>query len=347
MSKFLRVNLLMSTVLLVAVAGHGQETNPAAAAAGGRISLDVVVTPRYGAPVAGLQQQDFTVFDNKVARPITSFAPVVGREAPMEMILLVDAVNAGYQTVAYERDGIDKFLMTDGSELAHPVTLAVLTDKGVEMQQSGSRDGKALKATLDQYSTGLRTIPRSAGFYGAEERLELSLGALNGLIAREEPKPGRKIIVWVSPGWPLLSGPGVQLDNRQQRQIFGQVAELSTRLRRARITLYSVDPLGSEESISRASYYKSFLKGVSKPGQVDPGDLGLQVLATQTGGLVLNSNNDIAAMLRQVMDDANAYYEISFEAAPGDHADDYHGLEVRVDKAGLIARTRSGYYAQP
>ena len=47
------------------------------------------------------------------------------------------------------------------------------------------------------------------------------------------------------------------------------------------------------------------------------------------------------------MNDSKAYYEISFEAAPGDHANDYHKVDVQVDKPGLTARTRSGYYAQP
>jgi len=347
MSFDLRVSLLFPSLLLVAAAGRGQQIVPAPAAGPGSVNLDVVVTAQSGGPVAGLQQQDFTVLDNKVARPITSFLPVAGAEAPVDVILMVDAVNAGYQTVAYERDKIDKFLLADGGELPHPVTLAVLTDTGTEMQQNSSRDGKALRAAFDQYAVKLRTIRRSAGFYGAEERLELSLGALEGLIAKEETKPGRKIIAWVSPGWPLFSGPGVQLDRKQQEKIFAQVAAMSTRLRKARITLYSIDPLGSGENLSRADYYKVFLKGVSKPSQVDPGDLGLQVLATQTGGLALTSDNDIAAMLQRVMNDSKAYYEISFEAAPGDHVNDYHRVDVQVDKAGLIARTRSGYYAQP
>ena len=345
MSHESRVALLVSCVL--ALAGDAQQTRPAPAAPADVIQLDVVVTPRSGEPVAGLEQKDFTVLDNKAARPITSFVPVAGREVPAEMILLVDAVNAEYQTVAYEKGMIDKFLLTEGGELAHPVTLAVLTDKGTEIQQSGSQDGKALKAALDQYAIGLRTIRRSAGFYGAEERLDISLRALDGLIAREETKPGRKLIVWVSPGWPLFSGPGVQLDGKQQRQIFAQITALSTRLRRARITLYSINPIGAAESIFRANSYKTFVKGISKPSQVDPGDLGLEVLATQTGGLALSSNNDITAMLRRAMNDASSFYEISFDAAPGDHSDDYHQVEVQVDKAGLTARTRLGYYAQP
>jgi VWFA-related protein len=344
--------LVFSSLLLFVVAAHGQQAAPDTAAPGtaapaGAIKLDVVVTSRSGAPVAGLQRQDFTVLDNKAARPITSFVPVAGPEAPVEVILLVDAVNAGYQTVASEKDRIDKFLMADGGELLHPVTLAVLTDKGTEIQQSSSRDGKALKAALDQYAIGLRTIQRSSGFYGAQERLDISLRALNGLIAREETKPGRKIVAWISPGWPLFSGPGVQLDSKQQQQIFAQVVALSTRLREARITLYNINPIGAAENLSRADYYRTFLKGVSKPSQVDLGDLGLQVLATQTGGLAMTSDNDVTAMLERVMNDSKTYYEISFEAAPGDPANQYHRIDVQLDKPGLSARTRTGYYARP
>ena len=62
---------------------------------------------------------------------------------------------------------------------------------------------------------------------------------------------------------------------------------LSTQLRQARITLYSVDPLVSNQGVGRTSYYQEFLKGVSKPSQVNVGNLSLQVLAVQSGGLAL------------------------------------------------------------
>ena len=333
--------------MFLPVMGYGQQGAGGGAVSDGQIHLDVVVTPKNGAPVSGLERQDFVVLDNKVPRPISSFTHVAGREAPVDVVLLVDAVNARYDTVAYERDQIGRFLTADGGELLHPVTLAVLTDKGIEMQQAGSQDGKELKAALDGKATGLRTIRRDTGFYGAEERLDISLRALDQLIAREETKPGRKLILWVSPGWPLISGPGVQLDKKEQQRIFDQVAGLSTRLRKAQITIYDINPIGPGENLFRADYYKTFVDGVSKPSQVDIGDLALQVLATQTGGLALTTNNDVTGMLQRAMNDSKAYYEISFEAAPGDHANDYHKVDVQVDKPGLTARTRSGYYAQP
>jgi hypothetical protein len=89
------------------------------------------------------------------------------------------------------------------------------------------------------------------------------------------------------------------------------------------------------------------LKGISKPSQVQLADLGLPVLAVQSGGLALNFNNDIASLLQECLSDSAPYYEISFDSAPVDRRDDYHHLEIKLAKPGLTARTRQGYYAQP
>jgi VWFA-related protein len=295
-----------------AVTSAQQDDSQAPPTANGRINLDVVVTPKSGPPVAGLQQQDFTLLDNKAPQPITSFQALGGSQAPIEVILLVDAVNNTFTNIAYERGQIENLLHANGGHLAHPTALAVLTDAGVKMQEGFSTDGNALSVSLDQYTVGLRDIRRSAGFYGATERLQLSLQALSDLIARETPRPGRKVVLWISPGWPLLSGPNVQLDSKQQQQIFQSVVSLSNQLRRARITLYSINPLGASDS-TRVFYYEQFDKGVAKPSQAVPGNLGLQVLAVQSGGLALTSSNDIAALLQECLVDTDAYYELSFD----------------------------------
>jgi VWFA-related protein len=210
-----------------------------------------------------------------------------------------------------------------------------------------SIDGNALSTALDQADVGLRSITRSEGFYGAIDRFKFSIQTLDQLVAKMASAPGRKIMVWVSPGWPLLSDPNMQLDSKQKAQIFANIVSLSTQLPQARVTLYSVDPLGTADPLSRVSYYKDFLKGVSKSSQVQVADLGLPVLAVQSGGLAFNFNNDIASLLRECLSNSAPYYEISFAPPPADKRDEYHHLEIKVAKPGLTARTRQGYYAQP
>jgi len=337
--------LLLCAALASQVSCHQQQKS---AAELGKIVLNVVVSPKNGPPVSGLQQQDFTVLDNKASQTITSFAAVDGRQAPIEIVIVIDAVNIGYQNVAFQREEIDKFLRMDGGHLAYPTALAVSTDKGIEMQPDLSRDGNALSTALDQSSIGLRDIRRSAGFYGADERLGISLRSFQQLAAQESTKPGRKIILWVSPGWPLLSGPGVQatLDDKQEQQIFSEIQDISTSLRQGHITLDSIDPLGAAD-IGARTYWESFLKPVIKPSQALPGNLALQVLASQSGGLVLNSSNDVAAQLQKCIADVGTYYEISYDQPRADQPRQFHQVEIRLAKKGLIARTIQGYYALP
>jgi VWFA-related protein len=333
--------------------GAPAEGDTASARAGGgrRISLDVVVTDKSGRPVPGLQQQDFTLLDDKQPRTILSFRASgeasAAADSPLQAILLVDAVNTGFQVTARQRQDLGKFLRQDGGQLPIPMSLVLLTDTATEVQPLPTRDGKALADSLASNQTGLRDLGRSGGFYGGVDRLQISLHALERLISREAKLPGRKLLVWLSAGWPLLSGPGVQLTAKDQETLFNTVVELSTTLREARITLYSVDPLGVSDAGSfRTFYYESFLKGVTSANAVQNGNLGLQVLAAQSGGRVLNSSNDIANAITNCLVDAQAFYTLSFDSPPADHPNEYHSLQIKIDKPGLTARTRTGYYAQ-
>jgi VWFA-related protein len=341
-----RVFILLALMLPLAASAQ-QPASPALPGAG-RIVLDVVVTPKSGPPVRGLQQQDFTLLDNNVPQPITSFQAVNGRQAPIEIVLLVDAVNTDYHHLAYARQEIDRFLHAEGGNLAYPTTLDVLTDTSAQTQGEFLNDGNKLSAWLDQATISLRNLNRSSGFYGAAERLQISLNGLQQLLAREATHSGRKIILWVSPGWPLLANPGLQLDEKQEQRLFSEIVGFSTDFLQAGVTLYSIDPLGTADAGGfRTFYWKEYLKGVTKPSQAQPADLALQVLATQSGGLALSSSNDVASLVEECVADVGNYYEISFDPRPDDRPNEYHRLEVRAAKHGLIARTRQGYYAHP
>jgi len=318
-----------------------------------QITLDVQVADKSGAPVRGLQKQDFTLLDDKQPKNILSFHAVDSGAAsatdpPIEIVLVVDAVNASPEAVAYERGEVKKFLRQNGGKLAQPVSLVVFTDTGTRIQEGSSRDGNVLASLYDQYETGVRSIGRSQGFYGAAERLDLSIKTLSSLVEYAEKQPGRKLVIWFSPGWPLLSGPNIQLSDKDERQLFSLIVAASTGLRQARVTLYSVDPLGMEDAGGiRISYYEEFLKGITSPSRALPGDLGLQVLAVQSGGRVFNTTNDLTAAIADCAADANAFYVVSFEAARARRGEEYHSLGVAVDKPGITVRTRTGYYAQP
>jgi VWFA-related protein len=338
-----------------APSGQTSAAGPSATAASTsdhRISLDVVVTDKAGSAVSGLAEQDFTLLDDKQPRKITSFHATDGtsraEDPALQVIFVIDAVNSGIQSVTYGRMQLSKFLRQDDGRLSSPTSLVLFTDRETRIQPTPTRDGNALAESLDSNQTGLRALSRSAGFYGAEETRGLSLKALDQLARYEATRPGRKLVLWLSPGWALLNGPNVQLTLNNEHWLFNAIVTMSRELREASITLYSIDPLGMNDAGGfRTFYYESFLKGVTAYNKVQNGNLALQVLAAQSGGRVMNANNDVTKEIAECLKDANAFYTLSFDSPPADHPDEYHTLEVKVDKPGVKARTRTGYYAQP
>jgi VWFA-related protein len=325
-----------------------------------QITLDVQVTDKSGAPVRGLQKQDFTVLDDKQPQNIISFHAVDGHAAdahvgaggadstidPVEIVLVIDAVNTSFQTIANERDQITKFLLRNDGKLAKPMSLIVFSDGGTDVQNASSSDGNVLAKLLDEKEIGLRSINRSQGFYGAEERFQISLKTMSSLAAYEGARPGRKLMIWISPGWPLFAGPHTQLSTKDSQRLFNSIVTTSNDFRRARVTIYSIDPLGMTDFV-RNKYYEEFVKGVTSSSGAWFGNVGLQVLAIQTGGRVLNSTNDITSAIADCVTDADTFYVLSFDAARADRPNEFHAIGITIDKPGTKARTRTGYYAQP
>jgi VWFA-related protein len=319
---------------------------PAPSPSSQSIHLDVVVDTKSGQPVTQLGEKNFTVFDNKTARPITHFKVEGATSEPVSVIVLIDAVDTPYHTVAYAREGIEKFFKANEGQLANPTSLAVLTDEGVQFDSKFSTDGNAMSDALEHRQIGLREINRTSE-WGAQERFQICMNAIGQLLAFAATIPGKKIVLWVSPGWPIISGPRVYLDTHQENQIFNNIVSLSTEFRQMNLTLYNINPVGVAESLQRADYYEAFLKGVAKPNQVQIGNLAIQVLAIQSGGLAIESNSDVTGMMMQCLQDAKSWYAISFDPLPADKPDEYRHIEVKVDQPGMVVRTRDGYYANP
>jgi VWFA-related protein len=334
----------LSPILLAATLFASAQTPAASTAA--PLLLDVTVTNKAGAAVPNLKASDFTVLADKLPTPIVAFHAVDTSREPLSIVIVLDAVNTGYQEVSYERIELSKFLSASEGHLAHPTTLAVLTDKGVQLHNSFTQDGNALRSSLDNYAVSLRTINRSTGFYGASERVDISLNGLSELATQLGKSPGRKLILFLSPGWPLLSGPSVLLSNKQQQDIFAQSLRFATLLHTSRIALYDIDPYGAAENLERVFYYQSFLNGLRKPSDAALGDLSLQVIATQSGGLVLNSTG-VSQLLERCIAENSTYYRIAIATPPATHPNDYKSIQVKLADPNLTAHTSTGVYVQP
>ena len=344
------------------------------------ILLNVLVTDASGKPVTGLKQENFTLLDDRQPQKVASFRAVKGSTAlaPVHVILMLDTVNNTPRSIAYERKEIERFLAQSQGRLTYPTSIAILSGSGARVSQP-SRDRDALAGEFRNLANDVRTFDCAEEGSGSDQefapaifgpaalsaletgsqlaptgsclnqRFQLSISALNRLAREQMDVPGRAILIWIGPGWPLLSGPGFRPDTAAiRRNFFDYLVELSTALREAQVTL---DAVSSPDLFSIAEFRSdrdnAFFNGVPTEDQVTAGSLGLQVLAHQSGGQIQEESKDLAGDIAKSIADAESYYVLSFDSAPATRPGEFHSLQVNVNKPGLTVRTNTAYYAQP
>lgn len=312
-----------------------------------QVVFDVVVTGKSHRPADGLTQQDFTVLDNGHPVQVTQFAPLHGNAAtpPPLLMFVIDEVNATDQEVVYEFASIKRFLTQNHGQLDYPVSLAFFTESGIQVQTQPSRDGNGLAATLDRVGVSRRLIEQRSGFWGSNELLNRSLAALTSFIDKERTVPGRKIVLWVSPGWPLFDNIPYSLLPSQKQSVFNFATYFSNGLQADHITLNCIDPSGATDAGTMVSArYLRFVKPLENVDRAEFGDVALQVLAAQSGGNVFIGNDSLINYFKHSIDDLNLYYEFTIPTGEPSRENPFHTLQVKVNKPGLKVRTIDGYY---
>jgi hypothetical protein len=286
--------------------------------------------------------------------------------------LMVDTLNLPDRLATYERAEIERFLRQNHGHLSNPVTVFGLSNAGLWTTNQASADGNVLADEIrdDRKSVmarrmfgGTRGMPSDALF--AEDPPGLTaLKALGEIGMAELRSSGRKLLIWVGPGWGVGSGRYFHsILNRQQ--LFEAIDWFSTLLREARITLYSTSVGEAEWDKSREILYRTYLAGVKSPQDATENQLERKVIAVQSGGRVLDPSDDLTtnisatglsdrvpeydlvAQINRCVLEGSTFYTLSFNPAPTERSDEYHDLEVRVGVPGLTARTNTGYYDQP
>lgn len=309
----------------------------------GILRFDVVVSDKSGAPVSGLQPKDFTLLDNGRQQSLVSFDAYNAAEKPdppSEIILVLDALNLSPQQIAAADRDVEQFLQTAG-HLAHPISVYRLNGSGLFASQQ-STDGNSLAQQI-AHPSSLRTVwrepvrviePQLTTEY-ANNRNRSSLKALGAITIESRQRPGHKLLLWIGPGWPVQAGGDSSFD---------EIVEFSTRLREARIQLDSITAWSAPD---RDFGYQKFLTGVRLAKEAVPGDLSLDVLATQSGGIVVPPASRLSALISQCIEHVDNFYTLTFDPPPTARLDEYHALQVTVNKPNVSVRTNHAYYDEP
>lgn len=75
--------------------------------------------------------------------------------------------------------------------------------------------------------------------------------------------------------------------------------------------------------------------------------LTLHALAIESGGEANGKVKNFANAISKIAHDSAGLYSLSFDSSPSATVDEYHSIELKVDRPNATVRTASGYYAQP
>ncbi|MGB6689416.1 MAG: hypothetical protein WBE76_16405 [Terracidiphilus sp.] len=318
----------------------------------GLIKLDVLVTGADGKPVAGLNRADFALLEQGREQKILSFDAFDGQgsssEPPAKIILLIDSIALPESLEHDERNAVMWYLRRNGGHLLRPTSVFLLTDSGLWATAQNSGDGNVLAReighsdlTLIRHNAGWQSNRATPPELDKDPPTLSALKALGQIATAERTRPGRKLLLWVGPGWNIGSGANAYTPSGAN-PVFDMVWWFSDLLREAHLVLSSF----SAGEIGPSLFFMDYLPGVTSPHKASPMNLNRKVLAVQSGGRVMTGLN-LEKQIESCVQEAGPFYRISFDPFPADHAHEYHDLKVLVDRPGLIARTNTGYYDQP
>jgi VWFA-related protein len=312
----------------------------------GLFTIDLVVTDAAGNPVSDLTPRDFTLLDNGQRVQIrTLHNSLAASEPAPELIFVLDAVNLPAQQLTQTESAIVHFLRRNSGRLEGPFFLYRLTRHGLFSSSDFAvltRDGNLLAKEVEQHKyprivwrsgrNGEPDILRS--WEGRSQPNRLSLRALGSIAIDQREVRRRKVVVWIGPGWPVNGGDIG----------FDEATELSTRLREARITLDNVNEWPTPD---QAFDFRHYLEAPRSQKNMQPAKMALQVIATHTGGLVLDSSGDLDRDIERCVREERIFYTLSFNPPHTYSMDEYHGLRVHLARPALTVRAPAGYYNEP
>ena len=316
------------------------------------IHLDVLVKDSSGAPVSAIPEQFFTVLDNGQPQKLLSFKQVDSKNNPsaVHVLIVMDMINPGVNSVTWGREQLSEYLKQEGGALRHRTSIAAMTEDGLKMMSGSTTDGSVLQAEFAKIPTQRRLVEQSGGWQGLEQLLTQSLEQFSQILFIEKARPGRKLVLLISSGWPMLGWVGSEQDMKQRQWVFNVDVDTTDTIRDARTVIYRLDPFelgGHHDGDHDPFYYQDFLKPMTKPGDATYPYLGLGVFAIHSGGKVMVTGKDLAGEINSTMRDAGTYYELTYAAPPAGAPNQYHATSVRVNQPGAIVQTLSGYYADP
>jgi VWFA-related protein len=193
-------------------------------------------------------------------------------------------------------------------------------------------------------------------------RVAYCTDSLQALARRLAGFPGRKNLIWISEGFPLVVNPETQLGTSAfsaTRNYSEAVAKTVNALLDAQVAIYPVDARGlSAGGLSEANSNGSDQLGRQNTSgvnrvlalreqaevQVTPQQI-MNDLAGRTGGKALYNRNDLDTAIESSITDGSTYYLVGYYPDDKNWNGRFRKIQVKLNRPGAKLRYRLGYYA--
>jgi VWFA-related protein len=296
-------------------------------------------------------------------------------------VILFDALNTSFTDQAYARtqilaflrqlqpqDHVAIYLLTNRLSVINEFTqdskslllaiarfqtfpslmLANSSQPPVSDQDFGGGDPKAarhLAAMMNDMNSKLSDLSNV-------NRVDITAQAIEAIAQHVAGIPGRKSLVWVSGGFPI----SISFDSNDNSPVSSQAQNFSPQLQRvaralnqSNLAIYPVDArgllLGAESDATTSHPFSHDHPAIDNLGAGQSEQSTMELLARETGGRAYYNTNDIQGAIRRTIADARFTYVLGYYPDHGAWNGEYHNLQLRVKKSGVLLRYRKGYFA--
>jgi VWFA-related protein len=191
------------------------------------------------------------------------------------------------------------------------------------------------------------------------ESTRRSIFSLLSLVRGQSGLPGRKTVLYFSAGMgvpPHLDVPFRSLISTANRNnvsfyVIDSRGVMTGRRNEAAVRAMLEAARASAEDVTRqdGNVSKDAIRSsdTAETSMRQNDQLALRDLSESTGGFFMADSNDLRRPLRQVSEEVNSYYEISYNPGIENYDGSFRKTEVSVDRKDLVLHTRNGYFALP
>jgi VWFA-related protein len=307
-------------------------------------------------------------------------------------VILMDALNTSRLNQVAMRQAMVKFLETLPAN--EPIAVYLLGDK-IRLLQDFTTDPAVLKDVVRSFkgkSSPLLAVsadgspiapilpgvaqslpPGMAGQIRAfqdqmtadftDQRVQVTLAALNSLSRTLSGYPGRKNLIWISETFPfdVMLSSATGRSSLNDRNYSHEIARTGNMLSDSQVAIYPLDARGLAVSgffnvANSADQYGNGLAGSTLRGGMSSSmdreaddrmaaHGTMNDLADRTGGRAFYNRNDLDGAVRDSITDGSTYYTLGYYPENKEWNGSFRKIQVKLNRGGVKLRYRVGYFA--